>query len=109
MMPNTRHAEVLGADDDFDKAAVYLDRAVGNRSPKALRDRFLASGPEAVAFLEDEAGVRLRARPFHTDRWQAFSGKAAILDGDGRMFDEVELERVGYDAGARENAEQDAT
>jgi hypothetical protein len=29
------------------------------------------------------------------NRWQAFSGKAAILDGDGRSFDEVGRERVG--------------
>ncbi len=29
------------------------------------------------------------------NRWQAFSGKAAILDGDGRSFDEVGRERIG--------------
>jgi DNA modification methylase len=29
------------------------------------------------------------------NRWQAFSGKAAILDGDGRTFDDIGRERVG--------------
>ncbi|MDN2579014.1 ParB N-terminal domain-containing protein [Aquibium sp. ELW1220] len=42
------------------------------------------------------------------NRWQAFSGKAAILDGDGRSFDEVSRERVGDDAGDGKAAEQDA-
>ena len=42
------------------------------------------------------------------NRWQAFSGKAAILDGDGRSFDDIGRERVGDDSGATETAEQDA-
>lgn len=93
-VPNTRHAEALGADDDLDKAAAYLDRAVGNRSPKALRDRFLASGPEAVAFLEDEAGVSLRARPFHPDYLSDIEGSTSFgralepVPFDGRLLGE---------------------
>lgn len=42
------------------------------------------------------------------NRWQAFSGKAAILDGDGRSFDEVSRERRGDDEGANKIAEQHA-
>ncbi len=42
------------------------------------------------------------------NRWQAFSGKAAILDGDGRSFDEVGRERVGNDAGDGKAVEQAA-
>ncbi|MDN2578924.1 DNA methyltransferase [Aquibium sp. ELW1220] len=42
------------------------------------------------------------------NRWQAFSGKAAILDGDGRTFDDIGRERLGNDAGGGKAAEQDA-
>lgn len=91
-VPNTRHAQALNADDDTAKAAGYLDRAVGNRSPRALRDRFLAAGPEAVAFLEDQAGVRLRARPFHPDYLSDIEGSTRFgralepVPFDGRLL-----------------------
>jgi DNA modification methylase len=32
------------------------------------------------------------------ERWQAETGKAAILDGDGRTFAQVRTERLGDDA-----------
>jgi DNA modification methylase len=35
------------------------------------------------------------------ERWQAETGRDAILDGDGRTFAEVRTERLGDDAGAR--------
>ncbi|WP_309086179.1 FAD-dependent oxidoreductase [Chelativorans sp.] len=73
-VPNTRHSQALGAEDDFQKASGYLDRAVGNHSPKAMRDRFLSAGPEAIAFLEDRAGIRLRPRPFHPDYLSEIEG-----------------------------------
>jgi len=28
-------------------------------------------------------------------RWQTLTGKAATLDGDGRTFEEIKLERAG--------------
>lgn len=28
-------------------------------------------------------------------RWQSFTGKQAVLDGDGRTFDEIANERIG--------------
>jgi hypothetical protein len=28
-------------------------------------------------------------------RWQLFTGKQAVLDGDGRTFEEIAEERVG--------------
>lgn len=94
-VPNTRHAQALNADDDTAKAAGYLDRAVGNRSPKALRDRFLAAGPEAVAFLEEQAGVRLRARPFHPDYLSDIEGSTRF----GRALEPVPFDgrRLGAD------------
>jgi succinate dehydrogenase/fumarate reductase flavoprotein subunit len=99
-VPNTRHARALNADDDAGKAAEYLDRTVGNRASKALRDRFLAAGPEAVAFLEDKAGVRLRARPFHPDYLSDVDGSTTFgralepLPFDGRQLgDDFDLVR----------------
>ena len=41
------------------------------------------------------------------ERWQAETGKDAILDGDGRTFAQVRTERLGDDAGA-EKADDDA-
>ena len=41
------------------------------------------------------------------ERWQAETGKDAILDGDGRSFAQVRTERLGDDAGA-EKADDDA-
>ncbi|WP_199257581.1 site-specific DNA-methyltransferase [Paracoccus binzhouensis] len=41
------------------------------------------------------------------ERWQAVTGKDAILDGDGRTFAQVRTERLGDDAGA-EKADDDA-
>jgi len=93
-VPNTRHARAIGVDDDSEKAADYLDRAVGNRSPRALRDRFLSAGPDAVDFLEDKAGVRLRARPFHPDYLSDIPGSTAFgralepIPFDGRLLGE---------------------
>ncbi len=99
-VPNTRHAQALNAADDVEKAADYLDRTVGNRSPRALRDRFLAAGPEAVAFLEDQAGVRLRARPFHPDYLSDIEGSTHFsralepVPFDGRLLgDDFDLVR----------------
>lgn len=41
------------------------------------------------------------------ERWQAETGKDAILDGDGRTFAQMRTERLGDDAGA-EKADDDA-
>lgn len=76
-IPNTRHAAAVGAEDSSDKAALYLDRAVGNRSSKAARDAFLAAGPQAVELLEERTPVHLRARPFHPDYLSEIEGSTA--------------------------------
>jgi hypothetical protein len=38
------------------------------------------------------------------ERWQAETGKDAILDGDGRTFAQVRAERLGDDAEATAEA-----
>lgn len=66
-IPNTRHAAAVGVDDTPERAERFLDAAVGNRAPKAMRTAFLDAGPAAVRELEDATIVRFRARPFHPD------------------------------------------
>lgn len=67
-VPNSHHASSVGVhDDSLEKAAHYLDLAVGDRSNPALRRAFLENGPLAVKCIEDHSRVRYRARPFHPD------------------------------------------
>ncbi|TCT12463.1 succinate dehydrogenase/fumarate reductase flavoprotein subunit [Tepidamorphus gemmatus] len=66
-IPLTHHAATVGAEDSFEKVAGFLDRAVGNRSPRAMREAFLRAGPNVVAELERRTEVRFRPRPFHPD------------------------------------------
>ena len=65
-LPLTRHAAV-GAGDDAETVLGFLDAAVGNRSPRPMREAFVAAAPPAVAELEAETEVRFRARSFHPD------------------------------------------
>jgi DNA modification methylase len=61
-------------------------------------DPFLGSG---TTFIAAESTGRicygLEIDPAYTDviirRWQSFTGKTALLDGDGRSFDEIAAER----------------
>ncbi|PHP66728.1 FAD-binding dehydrogenase [Zhengella mangrovi] len=77
-IPNTRHAEAIGADDSLEKARGFLNRVVGNRSPSAMRDAFLEAGPAAIDTLEDRAGVHFRARPFHPDYLHEVEGSTSF-------------------------------
>jgi len=65
--PNTRHSTAVGAEDSLEKARGFLERAVGNHSPKTLREAFLQSAPKAIHELDDRTPVKFRARPFHPD------------------------------------------
>ena len=64
-IPNTHHAQ--GSGDTPQRAAAYLNAAVGEGSPAALREAFLRLGPEAAAQLERESAVQLRAFAHHPD------------------------------------------
>lgn len=91
-IPNTRHSGTSGVEDSPAKAAAFLDAAVGNQAPKAMRDAFLEIGPKAVRRLEDATAVQFRARPFHPDYLSELKG--AVLAGralealpfDGRVL-----------------------
>lgn len=94
-VPNSHHARSVGAhDDSLEKAAHYLDLAVGDRSSTALRRAFLENGPLAVKCIEDHSSVRYRARPFHPDYISDLEGstlKGRALEPlpfDGRQLGE---------------------
>jgi len=74
---------------------------VNNSSPgQAVYEPFSGSGTTIIA-CEKEARIAfaVELEPAYVDiaviRWQNFTGKQALLDGDGRTFEEVALERVG--------------
>ena len=77
-MPNTRFRDALGADDSVDNALGFLDRAVGNRAPRALRETFLKRGPDVIHRLQDETEVRFRGRPFHPDYLHELEGSTSF-------------------------------
>lgn len=94
-IPNSRHANsVAPGGDDPEKARGFLRRAVGERSPEALRDAFLEAGPQAIAEIEANSCVRYRARPLHPDYLSELEGSTLRgralepLPFDGRQLGE---------------------
>jgi DNA modification methylase len=74
---------------------------LNNSSPgQAVYEPFSGSGTTIIA-CEKEARIALAVElePAYVDiavmRWQNFTGKQAVLESDGRTFEEVALERVG--------------
>lgn len=76
--PNTRFRDALGAEDSPEKALAFLDRAVGNRAPRALREAFLAHAPAAIHRLHDDTVAQFRGRPFHPDYLFEIEGSTAF-------------------------------
>lgn len=81
-----------------------------NSSPgQAVYEPFCGSGTTIIAAeMTGRACHAIELDPAYVDvavlRWQAFTGEAAILEGDGRSFDEVKAERAA--AGVLEPADQ---
>ena len=64
-----------------------------------MLDPFGGSGTTLIACEKANRQARLiELAPQYVDcavkRWQDWSGKQAILDGDGRSFDEIAAERL---------------
>jgi DNA modification methylase len=83
------------------KPVELVERAVANSSDAGhvVYDPFLGSGTTLIAC--ERLGRRCYAMEIaeqYVDvavrRWQAFTGKKATLDGDGRTFDEITSERT---------------
>lgn len=75
--PNTKLAATVDAKDSAEQVLTYLDRAVGNRSPRALREAFVAAAPEAIDTLHERTVAKLRARPHHPDYLYELEGSTA--------------------------------
>ena len=74
---------------------------LNNSSPgQAIYEPFMGSGTTLIA-AETTGRIcyGIELNPAYVDvaveRWQAETGKDAILDGDGRTFAEVTVERLG--------------
>nr|WP_315243582.1 FAD-dependent oxidoreductase [uncultured Albidiferax sp.] len=91
-IPGTRHAASVNPSDTLADAKRYLDNAVGERSPAALRQTFLDHGAQAVDVLEAQSEVHYRAYPKHPDYISDLGG--STLNGraleplpfDGRLL-----------------------
>jgi hypothetical protein len=67
---------------------------------EAVYDCFLGSGTTLIAAEQTgRACLGVELDPKYVDvicrRWQMYTGKQAVLDGDGRTFDEIAEERIG--------------
>ncbi|MGK6314289.1 FAD-dependent oxidoreductase [Neorhizobium sp. DT-125] len=77
-IPLTRHSKSVGAEDSVDKVSRFLDAAVGNQSPRGLREAFILAGADVVETLEKKTDVRFRARPFHPDYLYELDGSTSF-------------------------------
>jgi DNA modification methylase len=82
------------------KPVELVERAVANSSKigATVLDPFAGSGSTLIACQRRKRRARLiEIDPRYVDvicrRWQQFSGKSAVLDGDGRTFAEIAAER----------------
>ena len=91
-VPLSKPGLAVDPSDSYEKALDFLDRAVGARAPRALREAFLANGHEAVAKLEDNSHVQYQVRQLHPDYMTELPG--SVLRGraiepkpfDGRLL-----------------------
>jgi succinate dehydrogenase/fumarate reductase flavoprotein subunit len=87
-VPGTRHGASVNPADTLQEAARYLDNAVGERTPAALRQAFLDNGAGAVDKIEANSEVKYRAYPRHPDY---------ISDLDGSTVNGRALEPLPFD------------
>ena len=91
-VPNSLHAHKVNPNDTPEAARAFLDGVVGNHAPSALREAFLASGPDAIATLEAKSHVHFRPYPHHPDYEQHIEGATTCgralepLPYDGRVL-----------------------
>lgn len=90
-VPGTHQSQRAGVPDSAAEAATFLKAVVGQRGGEALREAFLASGPQAIDELERISEVKFVAAAAHPDYVSgpgaAFGGRAlAPLAFDGRLL-----------------------
>jgi 3-oxosteroid 1-dehydrogenase len=100
-IPDNPHLRRLGVAGDRAAARDYLDALVGARAERALREAFLAAGPEMIEYLDARTDVRFQAYPHHPDYRQELPGAARggrplePLPFDGRTLGR-DFDRVGW-------------
>ena len=91
-IPGSQHAAKVNATDTLDDARRYLDNAVGDRSPAAMRQTFLDHGAEVVRWLETNTDLHFRPYPKHPDYISNLGGSTLAgramepLPFDGRQL-----------------------
>jgi DNA modification methylase len=87
------------------KPVACMRRPIENNSSpgQAVYEPFSGSGTTIIAAeMTGRACHALELSPAYVDvavtRWQAFTGAAAVLEGDGRAFAEIEAERLAKEA-----------
>ena len=87
------------------KPVELIERALANSSKAGdlVLDLFGGSGSTLIACERRKRSARLmEIDPAYTDvvvqRWQEYTGKKAILEGDGRTFEVITEERLGQHA-----------
>lgn len=87
-VPGTHHAASVNPTDTLAQAQRYLNNAIGERSPAALRQAFLDNGAQAVKHLEAHTDVKYRPYPKHPDY---------ISDLEGSTLNGRALEPLPFD------------
>jgi succinate dehydrogenase/fumarate reductase flavoprotein subunit len=66
-VPCTEPGLKVNPSDSLEKAAHFLDHAVGDRAPRDMRMSFLQHGPEAIQRLERDSDLKFQVRMLHPD------------------------------------------
>ena len=88
-IPGSHHADRVNPKDTLAEAARYLDNAVGDRTPAAVRQAFLDNGRAAVDEVETRSDLKYRPYPKHPDY---------ISDLGGSTLNGRALEPMPFDA-----------
>ena len=80
------------------KPVECMERAIKNHIAEGIYDPFVGSGTTIIASeRQSRRCYAMEIEPHYVDvaveRWQNFTGKAAVLEGDGRTFLEIKAER----------------
>jgi succinate dehydrogenase/fumarate reductase flavoprotein subunit len=90
-IPGNRHGQAAGCGDTVEAGERYLAALLGPDDPRGLRRAFLATGDEAIAWLEAHSQVRFTSSGTHPDYLvqpgAALAGRAlSPLPFDGRRL-----------------------
>lgn len=91
-VPGTHHAQAVNPEDSLEQTSRYLDHAVGDSAPRAIREAFLRHGAAAIKHIEDKSDVLFRPYAKHPDYISDLPGSSLCgralepLPFDGRLL-----------------------